>query len=692
MEITLSRQVGEGKSATCSVIDINAWLTNVRMCKYEQYGALYRRDFPYITAPSQWRCFGQLYRVIVGAKYTKNGKGEPVFRSYNGLIALKVEGLSEKSVVERVKREAMLLPQTIAAITGVEGRSVIILTRASMPKMMLPQKEADAELFHIKAYRTAVQCYAPTLSRPITIEKPSLDISFIAPFDETMLQNEQAVPFIIEQPTRLEVARLIDARTPSNIARENRAGWEGLSLHQIFNACYSRAFQSMDTEEKTDSMCAVVHVAHECADSGLAEEFVTREILFHFYKLDRQDVRSTIRTIYSTVEQPLELRPNMPKKQLATIRLQEFLNRRYELRRNVVTNTLEYRVRDGFDFSFHELTKYDRNTIKHEAALEGIEAFDGEINGYIESNYTPRYNPIEDYIDNLAEWDGKDRIDALAALVPTNNPNWTKLFRRWFFSMVAHWMDIDHQHANSTAPILIGQQGYRKSTFCRILLPPELRIFFTDSLDFRSKQDAERYLTRFLLINIDEFDQLSEAQFAFVKHLFQKPVVNMRRMYSDAIAQQRRYASFIGTSNRQEVLRDPTGSRRYLCVEVTAPIHTETPIDYGQLYAEAVTLIRKGERYWLNDEDEALLRETNSSFEAQTPLEMLLQDTFIPVEENVEGAELLKITEIMETVSHHHSFNRKQMNSLVHLGRALTKLGFHPKRKKTGTYYWVKRG
>lgn len=691
MDITLTRKPSEVKSATYSVTNLNAWLENVRRCKYELYGGQYRQEFPYLLAPTQWRCFGQLYNVMVAAKYVKNAKGEPVFRSYSGILPLKVEGLSEKSVIERVKSEAMLLPQTLAAMTGVEGHSVIILTRATLPNMVLPKTEAEAELFHIKAYRTAVQCYAPALSRPITIEKPSLDMAFIAPYDEQLLQNEQAVPFIIEQPSQLEVSRLIDARVPANVVTDNRSAWGGVSMHQIFNACYSRAYESVTTEEKADPLCAVVRVAHECADSGLPEEYATREILFHYYKLDRQDVRSTIRSVYQTMEVAPVFNPNMPKKQLATIRLQEFLKRRYELRRNVVTNVLEYRVRDGFDFSFHELTKYDRNTIKHEAALEGIEAFDGEINGYIESNYTPRFNPIEDYIEHLGEWDGKDRIDALAGLVPTDNPHWARLFRRWFLGMVAHWMDIDAEHGNNTAPILIGKQGYRKSTFCRILLPPELRTFFTDSLDFRTKNDAERYLTRFLLINIDEFDQLSEGQFAFVKHLFQKPVVSVRRMYSEAISQQRRYASFIGTSNRMDVLRDPTGNRRYICVEVTAPIRTDVAIEYGQLYAEAVELIRKGERYWLDDEDEALLHVSNDAFEAMTPLELLLQDTFLPAKENAEGAELLSIPQVLEVLSQHKVFNRKSMNNLVHLGRALTKLGFHSKRKRAGAYYWVKR-
>ena len=70
-------------------------------------------------------------------------------------------------------------------------------------------------------------------------------------------------------------------------------------------------------------------------------------------------------------------------------------------------------------------------------------------------------------------------------------------FTAGFLVMVAHWRGVDRQHGNNTSPLLVGSQGYRKSTFCRIILPPELRFGYTDSIDFKSKQEAERYLGRF---------------------------------------------------------------------------------------------------------------------------------------------------------------------------------------------------
>ena len=180
--------------------------------------------------------------------------------------------------------------------------------------------------------------------------------------------------------------------------------------------------------------------------------------------------------------------------------------------------------------------------------------------------------------------------------------------------MIAHWRGMGKNHANSTSPILIGPQAYRKSTFCRLILPPCLQAYYTDSIDFSRKRDAELYLNRFLLINMDEFDQISPTQQAFLKHILQKPVVNTRRPNASAVEELRRYASFIATSNHRDLLTDTSGSRRFICIEVTGVIDTNRPIDYEQLYAQAMYELEHGERYWFDQEDEKIMMENNREF------------------------------------------------------------------------------
>ncbi len=255
--------------------------------------------------------------------------------------------------------------------------------------------------------------------------------------------------------------------------------------------------------------------------------------------------------------------------------------------------------------------------------------------------------------------------------------------------MVAHWRGLDKMHANSTSPLLIGAQGYRKSTFCRIILPPELRFGYTDSLDFKSKRDAEIYLGRFLLINIDEFDQVNINQQGFLKHLLQKPVANLRKPYGSSIQEIRRYASFIGTSNHKDLLTDSSGNRRFVCIEVTAPIDTNVTINYRQLYAQAMHAIRSGERYWFDDADEAVLKESNREFEQLSPVEQLFHCYFrMPETEEGEWMSPVQILEYLHTKSRDVKLTDGYAK---HFGRVLKKNNLKSKHTNKGILYQLVR-
>lgn len=204
--------------------------------------------------------------------------------------------------------------------------------------------------------------------------------------------------------------------------------------------------------------------------------------------------------------------------------------------------------------------------------------------------------------------------------------------------MVAHWRgSMDKKYANSVSPLLVGVQGTRKSTFCRSIVPPELRTYYTDSIDFSRKRDTELYLNRFALINIDEFDQVSMTQQGFLKHILQKPVVNVRKPYANAVLEMPRYASFIATSNQKDLLTDPSGSRRFICIEVTDVIDTTHPIDYSQLYAQAMYELDHGERYWFDPSDERVMTENNRNFEQVPPEEQLFYRYFRAAGSDEEG-------------------------------------------------------
>ena len=350
-----------------------------------------------------------------------------------------------------------------------------------------------------------------------------------------------------------------------------------------------------------------------------------------------------------------------------------------------MSGEVEYLDRSVIQFVFKPYTMKVRNSICLEAQQEGLNVWDKDIDRYVNSDRIPVYHPIDHFLENLPVWDGKEHIGALAGRVSCDSPVWGDLFYRWFLSMVAHWMELDLVHGNSTTPLLVGDQGCGKSTFCLNLLPPVLRPYYTDSIDFKSKQEAERYLGRFFLINIDEFDQINVSQQGFLKHLLQKPVANLRKPYGNTIREMRRYASFIGTSNQKDLLTDPSGSRRFICIEVTAPINTNVTINYKQLYAQAMEAIYKGERYWLNDEDENILKQTNREFEQASPLEQLFHCYLNPVEEEMEGEWLtaMQILSYLQTKTR----DKLAINKVGQFGRALQKLNIPCRKSRKGTLY-----
>ncbi|MCF2635811.1 VapE domain-containing protein, partial [Prevotellamassilia timonensis] len=140
----------------------------------------------------------------------------------------------------------------------------------------------------------------------------------------------------------------------------------------------------------------------------------------------------------------------------------------------------------------------------------------------------------------------------------------------------------------------------------------------------------------------------SERQMATLKNLMQLTEVKVQKGRSQVATQMTRTAAFIGTSNMTELLTDPTGSRRFFCQMVEAPI-TREPIEHEQLYAQVVAEIRNGEPTFFSHEEEAEIEEHNRSFYRQSPLAEAFHRSFTFAEGD-DNAQWVSATEIFETL------------------------------------------
>ena len=692
MKIGMTRQ--EKATEVYSVCSMETFWEKVKKETKGKFISQLRETLPSLQgSEGRFIHLDKIPRVYPVAEYRRTADGWK-FKRYNGIVLVEVNNLSGQTETEFVKQKAALLPQTLAAFVGSSGKSVKIWVRFSLPNGSLPTSEEQASLFHAQAYRVAVQCYQPLFPFPVTLKEPSLRQSFRMTVDEAPHYHPDAVAFCMEQSICLSDGtsfREQKLAEENPLARMEPSSNSYHTLTVMFQAALRRALDTLENWRRGNELTPLLApLAEECFKSGIPEEEAVYRTLRHFPShKDEAGLRATFRNVYAEMK-GFGTRPSITREQDTALRLEEFLKRRYEIRYNQMTDDLEYRERNSIRFSFISLDKRARNSIAIQALKEGIQAWDRDIDRFLHSDYVPVYNPVEEYLFDLGEWDGRDRIRELADRVVCNHPHWRDLFYRWFLSMVAHWMGRDKQHGNATTPVLIGPQGYRKSTFCRILLPPELRFGYTDSLDFSSKRDAERYLGRFFLVNLDEFDQISVHQQAFLKHLLQKPSASLRKPYGTNIIEVRRYASFIATSNHKDLLSDLSGNRRFICVEVTAPIDTNVTVNYDQLYAQAFHAVMHGERYWLDDADEALLTESNEEFRQVTPLEHLLQSRFTVASPEEKDGEWLMTMEIFNALQE-GTREKLPLGKLNHLGRLLKKWNIPNKRTLKGSLYYLKK-
>ena len=281
----------------------------------------------------------------------------------------------------------------------------------------------------------------------------------------------------------------------------------------------------------------------------------------------------------------------------------------------MLTEATEFRhLSDEGNGTFRPATERDLNAICLEVHRHGIDCWDRDVARMVHSADVREYHPFRQYFQRLPAWDGRDRLHDLAARV-SDSPLWIQAFHRWMLGLAAQWAGLsDGLHAHSTAPLLVSdEQGLGKSTFCRALLPPELQAYYTDSVDLARPDKVERQLTEMGLLNLDEFDRIPEKKHPLLKNLMQLSALNLRKAYRRHSQALPRIASFIGTSNSRELLSDPSGSRRFICVLVKHPIDS-TGIDHAQIYAQLKAELERGERYWFSHGEENALRLHNAAF------------------------------------------------------------------------------
>ena len=595
----------------------------------------FREYVPYLSNNYEgYKDLPKWMHIYPAAEFAKDENNNLKMKACNGILLLKFGNITDVDGVEGVKRSVAILPSTLAAITGADGKTVIVLIKFQGENDSLPTSEADAEHLYRIAYQQIFPVYQAIVKASILVDgpkpsieagstlsqEPSIHNSFMMTLDAEPYFNSKAVAMKIDSHARSQNL------TPST----------GNNQQMI-------------------------------ADSGTAEEDSNEKN--NNKKEDKNSVRSNI------------------------VSMMQLLESRYDFRYNTVMKYVEYLPKDKGWYGYRPVEPRVQKRMTLEVQLADIRVSIKDVRNFLESDYIKNYNPIDEYLFQCYDkWDGKDHIRALARTVPTANPHWADWFYTWFLGMVDQWRGYSHrQYGNSVAPLLISKQGYNKSTFCRRLLPPELQWGYSDNLILSEKRQVYQAMAQFMVINLDEFNQISpQVQQGFLKNLIQLPTLKYKPPYGSHVMEFPRLASFIATSNMKDILSDPSGNRRFIGVELTGPIDVSVRPNYQQLFAQALSALNNGEKSYFDAQQVKLIMKSNSQFEIIQPIDQYFLLYFELVEDEKEG-EYLTAAEIFDYLKKQIGSSLK-VNSLMGFGRKLANMSeLKHKRFADGMKYLVKK-
>ena len=535
----------------------------------------FRESIPYLSNNYEgYKDLPKWMHIYPAAEFAKDENNNLKMKAFNGILLLKFGNITDVDGAEGVKRSVAILPSTLAAITGADGKTVIVLIKFQGENDSLPTSEADAEHLYRIAYQQIFPVYQAIVKASILVDgpkpsieagstlsqEPSIHNSFMMTLDAEPYFNGKAVAMKIDSHTR--------SQSPA---------------------------PSTDNNQQTISDFRAPEEGKKVDKNSIRENIVNMMQLLE----SRYDFR------YNTVMKFVEY---MPKEkgwygyQPVEPRVQKRMTLEVQLA------DIRVSIKDVRNFLESDYIK-NYNPIE-EYLFQCYDKWDGKDHIRALARTVPTANPH--WADWFYTW--------FLGMVD----QWRGYSHR--------------QYGNSVAPLLISKQGYNKSTFCRRLLPPELQWGYSDNLILSEKRQVYQAMAQFMIINLDEFNQISpQVQQGFLKNLIQLPTLKYKPPYGSHVMEFPRLASFIATSNMKDILSDPSGNRRFIGVELTGPIDVSVRPNYQQLFAQALSALNNGEKSYFDAQQVKLIMKSNSQFEIIQPIDQYFLLYFELVEDEKEG-------------------------------------------------------
>lgn len=223
------------------------------------------------------------------------------------------------------------------------------------------------------------------------------------------------------------------------------------------------------------------------------------------------------------------------------------------------------------------------------------------------------FHPVREYLSNL-EWDGTNRINTLLIeLFGTKDNAYTReALRKTLVGAISRVFKPGCKF-DLVLTLISSTQGTGKSSFFRALG----KNWFSDTFLTVQGKDAFEQLQGTWIMEMAELAGLKKADVESVKHFISKQSDQFRPAYARVPETFPRQCVFVATTNEVAFLRDSTGNRRFMPIDVAelrlldnkkllAFIDNKELID--QIWAEAMELYRAKEPLYLSKEAEEVAK------------------------------------------------------------------------------------
>lgn len=393
-------------------------------------------------------------------------------------------------------------------------------------------------------------------------------------------------------------------------------------------------------------------------------------------------------TIVEDIEKQ-DKKPVVPK--TAQIQqIKDFIEESYDVRFNSITQTLEYREKNG-GIGYEQLTDQIKTDIIIQLKQLFFKKPKEDLDDLLNSSMIPRFDPLKEYF-NTTFYEGEGHISKLASCIVLDEPDrlidgkpYKQLFRAYFEKwLTACYLCSTGRLVNDVMLILIGAQGRFKTSFLNFLTPNRLEDYRVCSHINPTLTDynTSNYLAEKFFINVDDqMENIFGKDYNSMKAIISAPDITNRKLYRASHQRRRRIANFCGSVNESRFLRD-SNNRRYLCFAITDIKADYINIDIDAVWAEVKHKAdRANVTYIFGKEDYRIIDLMNASFEAPTEEAETLQTIFVPAPENASGnVYYMQFTEILQVLRIESGNNTLKPYNLQ---TAMRKYGYATRSVKT---------